>query len=84
MESVYRSVVMRRQLGDEVAYEKRTFGATGAEIQHLERWLRARGRKSDFRDARRLADRWSAGDLEESFIPGAEQRSWRWLSRTRV
>jgi transposase len=43
-----------------------------------------RGRKWDFRDARRLADRLSAGDLEESFIPGAEQRSWRWLARTRV
>jgi transposase len=43
-----------------------------------------RGRKSDFRDAQRLADRWSSGDLEDSFIPGAEQRSWRWLTRTRV
>ena len=43
-----------------------------------------RGRKSDFRDAQRLADRWSAGDLEESFIPGSEQRAWRWLTRTRV
>jgi transposase len=37
-----------------------------------------------FRDAQRLADRLSAGDLEESFIPGAEQRAWRWLARTRV
>jgi transposase len=43
-----------------------------------------RGRKRDFRDAQRLADRWYSGDLEESFIPGAEQRSWRWLTRTRV
>ena len=43
-----------------------------------------RGRKRDFRDAQRLADRWSSGDLEESFIPEAEQRSWRWLTRTRV
>jgi transposase len=43
-----------------------------------------RGRKSDFRDAQRLADRWSSGDLEESFIPGSEQRAWRWLTRTRV
>jgi transposase len=43
-----------------------------------------RGRKSDFRGARRLADRWDSGDLEESFIPGCEQRSWRWLTRTRV
>jgi len=43
-----------------------------------------RGRKQDFRDAQRLADRWHSGDLEESFVPGAEQRSWRWLTRSRV
>lgn len=43
-----------------------------------------RGRKRDFRDARRLVDRLWAGDLEESFVPDAEQRSWRWLTRTRV
>ena len=43
-----------------------------------------RGRKSDFRDGQRLADGWSSGDLEESFVPVAEQRSWRWLTRTRV
>lgn len=43
-----------------------------------------RGRKFDFRDARRLADRWDAGDLEESFIPGSEQRGWRQLTRARV
>jgi transposase len=43
-----------------------------------------RGRKRDFRDSQRLADRWCAGDLEESFVPCAEQRSWRWLTRTRV
>jgi transposase len=135
MESVYRcvagidvhkkmlAVVVRRWSGEQVAYEKRKFGATRAEIAHLEAWLGSqgvsevvmestaqywrpvwyglephfrlhlthplktrapRGRKSDFRDAQRLADRWSAGDLEESFIPGSEQRAWRWLSRTRV
>jgi transposase len=43
-----------------------------------------RGRKGDFRDARRLVDRLGAGDLEESFVPNAEQRGWRWLTRTRV
>jgi transposase len=43
-----------------------------------------RGRKWDYRDAQRLADRWNSGDLEESFIPTAEQREWRWLTRTRV
>lgn len=43
-----------------------------------------RGRKRDFRDARRLVNRLWSGDLESSFVPGAEQRSWRWMSRTRV
>jgi transposase len=42
------------------------------------------GRKRDFRDARRLADRWASGDLEESFIPNQEQRQWRSLTRSRV
>jgi transposase len=117
------AVVIRRQCGEQADYQKRKFGTTHAEIQHLEAWLRAqgvsevvmestaqywrpvwygleplfglhlthplktrapRGRKSDFRDAQRLADRWCSGDLEESFIPGAEQRSWRWLTRARV
>jgi transposase len=43
-----------------------------------------RGRKRDYRDAQRLADRWHSGDLEESFVPAAEQRSWRWMTRSRV
>jgi transposase len=54
---------------------------------HLTHPLKTRapqGRKSDFRDAQRLADRWHSGDLEESFIPSAEQREWRSLTRTRV
>ena len=54
---------------------------------HLTHPLKTRapqGRKRDFGDARRLADRWASGDLEESFIPGAEQRGWRWLTRSRV
>ncbi len=29
-------------------------------------------------DAEKLAD---SGDLEQSFIPGCEQRAWRWLTR---
>ena len=63
------------------------YGLEGHFPLHLTHPLKTRaprGRKSDFRDAQRLADRWSSGDLEESFIPGAEQREWRWLSRTRV
>jgi transposase len=43
-----------------------------------------RGRKSDFRDARRLVDRLHSGDLEDSYVPPAEQREWRWLTRTRM
>jgi transposase len=135
METVYRSiagmdvhkkmlaVVIRRQGGEQVEYEKRKFGTHRAVIQDLAAWLQARGvsevvmestaqywrpvwnglephfrlhlthplktraprgRKWDFRDAQRLADRWSSGDLEESFIPGCEQRAWRQLTRARV
>jgi transposase len=117
------AVVVRRERDGKTEYEKRRFGTTHQEIEHLAGWLQhqqvrevamestaqywrpvwygleglfeqhlchplrtlaPRGRKRDFRDAQRLADRWWAGDLEDSFIPGAEQRSWRWLTRTRV
>lgn len=43
-----------------------------------------RGRKRDFLDAKRLVDRLWGGDIEESFVPSAEQRSWRWMTRMRV
>jgi transposase len=43
-----------------------------------------RGRKNDFRDARRLVDRLASGDIEDSYVPGAEQREWRFLTRARV
>jgi transposase len=39
------------------------------------------GRKSDFRDAGRLARRHLAGELTMSFVPGAEQRQMRELTR---
>ncbi len=135
MEPVYRclsgidvhkkmlAVVVRGEANGEVHYEKRQFGATRREIEHLAAWLQERrvsevvmestaqywrpvwyglerhfqlhlthplktkaprGRKTDFRDAQRLANRWASGDLAASFIPGAEERSWRWLTRTRV
>jgi transposase len=42
-----------------------------------------RGRKSDFRDAERLARRHLAGELILSFVPDAEQRLWRTISRTK-
>jgi transposase len=42
-----------------------------------------RGRKSDFRDAERLARRHLADELILSFVPDAEQRLWRTMSRTK-
>jgi len=117
------AVVIRQEQNGQCEYQKRKFGTTQQEIQHLAAWLQAetvqevvmestaqywrpvwygleahfrlhlthplktkapRGRKRDFRDAQRLTDRWCSGDLEDSFIPGAEQRSWRWLTRNRV
>lgn len=42
-----------------------------------------RGRKSDFRDAERLAQRLVAGELILSFVPDQEQRGWRMLTRSR-
>lgn len=42
-----------------------------------------RGRKGDFRDAERLARRHVAGELILSFVPDAEQRLWRTLTRTK-
>src|SRR6516162_3635712 len=42
-----------------------------------------KGRKDDFRDAKRLARRLLAGELMLSFVPEAEQRIWRMLSRSK-
>ena len=42
------------------------------------------GRKSDWRDAKRLLQRFVAGELFLSYVPDAEQRSWRSLTRARV
>ena len=40
-----------------------------------------KGRKNDFADARRLTRRMAAGELILSFVPGAEQRTWRAMTR---
>ncbi|HKD91948.1 MAG TPA: IS110 family transposase [Terriglobales bacterium] len=40
-----------------------------------------RGRKSDFADAARLVRRLVAGELILSFVPDAEQRQWRMITR---
>lgn len=42
-----------------------------------------RGRKNDFRDAERLVKRLVSQELILSFVPDAEQRLWRTLTRTR-
>jgi transposase len=40
-----------------------------------------KGRKNDFGDARRLTRRLVAGELILSFVPEAEQRTWRTMTR---
>src|SRR3974390_171796 len=40
-----------------------------------------RGRKKDFRDAERLVKRLVANELVLSFVPDAEQRLWRTVTR---
>src|SRR6202007_2451472 len=42
-----------------------------------------RGRKRDFRDAERLVKRLVSQELVLSFVPDAEQRLWRTLTRTK-
>jgi len=42
-----------------------------------------KGRKNDFRDAKRLARRLLAGELLLSFVPDAAQRTWRTLTRSK-
>lgn len=109
---------------EELRFERRRFGATAQERQHLVAWLRERGvqeivmestaqywkpvwmdlephfgqlhlaqahsnrapkgRKHDFGDAQRLARRLIAGELILSFVPNAEQRNWRTLTRGKV
>lgn len=42
-----------------------------------------RGRKTDFRDAKRSVSRLLSDDLILSYVPNAEQRGWRTLTRTK-
>lgn len=42
-----------------------------------------KGRKNDFKDAKRLARRFLAGELMLSFVPEPEQRIWRTLTRSK-
>jgi transposase len=43
-----------------------------------------KGRKTDYRDSRRLVRRFIAGELILSFVPNAEQRQMRTVTRRRV
>lgn len=43
-----------------------------------------KGRKHDFADAQRLTRRLIAGELILSFVPDAEQRGWRTITRAKV
>jgi transposase len=43
-----------------------------------------KGRKNDFRDAKRLTRRLLAGELMLSFVPDAVQRMWRTITRGKV
>jgi transposase len=42
-----------------------------------------KGRKNDFKDAKRLARRLLASELMLSFVPEPEQRNWRTLTRSK-
>jgi len=44
----------------------------------------SKGRKDDFRDAKRLGRRLLAGELMLSFVPEPEQRAWRLMTRGRL
>jgi len=43
-----------------------------------------KGRKNDFGDSKRLVRRLIAGELILSFVPDAEQRSWRTMARGKL
>lgn len=103
--------------------DRRKFGSTTAELNHLLTWLQQRrveevvmestaqywkpvwytleghfqlslaqawsnraprGKKTDFKDAERLVRRHSAGELTLSFVPEAQQRQMRSLTRRRT
>jgi transposase len=43
-----------------------------------------RGRKTDFKDALRLVRRFLSAELRLSFVPDADQRTWRCLARSKL
>ena len=52
-------------------------------LAHAQSNRAPKGRKSDWADARRLVRRFAAEELFLSFVPEAEQRDWRMLTRGR-
>jgi transposase len=58
---------------------RRDVGNATSGASAVESW--ARGRKKDFPDAERLVKRLVANELTLSFVPGAEQRLWRAVTR---
>lgn len=52
-------------------------------LAHAQSNRAPKGRKSDFADAKRLVKRFVADELFLSYVPNAEQRDWRILTRTR-
>jgi len=52
-------------------------------LAHAQSNRAAQGRKRDFADAQRLVRRLVAGELILSFVPSAEQRLWRTVTRAR-
>jgi transposase len=60
------------------------FGAGKLHLAQAHSNRAPRGRKHDFADAQRLTRRLLAGELILSFVPDAEQRAWRTMTRARV
>ena len=52
-------------------------------LAHAQSNRAPKGRKNDFRDAKRLSRRLLAGELMLSYVPGPEQRTWRTLTRSK-
>ena len=52
-------------------------------LAHAQSNRAPKGRKSDWADAKRLVKRQAAGELFLSYVPEAEQRDWRMITRAR-
>lgn len=53
-------------------------------LAHAQSNKAPKGRKNDFRDAKRLARRLMCGELRLSYVPEPEQRTWRLMTRGRL